>query len=214
MDIFIAGKRRHPLHYPGAYHRQYSSDSILVWKYRPRTGHFWPTKALPWPKTRPKKISPVKTTWSCVEIWVRCPEKHQIGIAPNATTPSIWRVIQNPCEVSFILCSCLEFCQKHFETICPLSNILSVEKKKSKNRKYRYLSVEIFFSVLRLVSGGLFYKDHFLKRILDNSQNYRCSIPGQWTFLLSFPAIAGFLIQNVRSPGLLLRQFCELSKIL
>ena len=164
----------------------------MVWKYRPRIGHFWPTKALPWPKTRPKKISPVKTTKSWVGIWVRCPENHQIGIAPNATTPSIWRVIQNPCGVSFRLCSCLEFCQKTFEKICPLRNILSVEKnKKVENRKYRYLSVEIFFTSSRLLSGGLFYKDHFLKRILDNSQNWRCSIPGKWRILLRFPAIGG-----------------------
>ena len=62
----------------------------------------------------PKKISPVKTTKSWVEIGVRCPEIHQIGISPNATTPSIWRVIQNSRGVSFRLSSCLEFCQKTF----------------------------------------------------------------------------------------------------
>ena len=67
---------------------------------------------------------------------------------------------------------------------CPLKKL-----KKSKNRKYRYLSVEIFFSGTRLLSGGFFYKDHFPKRILDNSQNCSCSIPGKWTFLIRNPAI-------------------------
>ena len=68
--------------------------------------------------------------------------------------------------------------------VCPLKKI-----KKSKNRKCRYLSVEIVFLESQLVSGGFVYKDYFPKRILDNSQNWRCSIPGKWTFLLRFPAI-------------------------
>ena len=73
---------------------------------------------------------------------------------------------------------------------------MSVEENVSveKNKKVEKSKVPLFvrwdfFSVHRLLSGAFFYKDHFRKRILDNSQNWRRRRPGQCRILMRFPAI-------------------------
>ena len=128
-------------------------------------------------------------TKSWVGIWVRCPENHKIGIAPNATTPSIWRVIQNPCGVGFRLCSFLELCQK------PFWKNMSVEEnfvrwKKLKSRKIESTVIcplRFFFLWSDRVQGAFFTKITFPKgfwitRKTDggvgrDSEHFGCVIP-------------------------------------
>ena len=95
---------------------------------------------------------------------MRCPKIHQIGIAPNATTPSIWRVIQATAE-------------EVLDYVLALKN-MSVEEisGKFRGKKVENSKVPLFvrWDVFRCCDwfrGAFFTKITFPEGFLDNSQN-------------------------------------------